>query len=245
MSFSRSFTRYHQRRGFTLIEVILAVTLSIGLIGTAIWFYKHAGEVRESVSREANDIAMRRQIMDRITSDLRGAVALPGQAGALDGTTDRVTFITAGLPSKSVWTEQKLTETPPPAEQDLRQVSYGLSTYEDEQGVLHILGIDAQVQKLLSPKIIEEGDEQDVKTTLLSSRYLFVRFQFWDGTAWQIEWKEKPTPPVAVEVVIGETPLAEGEDPLQYAHDVVRRVVFLPSGAPTVEEGTIIQGLGN
>ena len=236
-------------QGFTLIEVILAVSLSVLLIGTALWFHQYAGEVRTSVSQEASDIAARRQIMDRITADLRGAIALPGQAGSLNGSTHRVTFITAMLPGKSVWTEQKLTETPPPAEQDLRQVSYGLAMYEDEQGAVFIAGIDGSVQRLLSPKVIEEEADgstsnSQLVTSLLSSKYQFMRFQFWDGTAWQIEWIDKPTPPVAVEVVLGEQPLAEGEDPLAYSHEMIRRVVFLPSGAPTSEGGTIIQGLG-
>lgn len=237
------------RSGFTLIEVILAVSLSVLLIGTALWFHHHAGEVRTAVSQEASDIAARRQIMDRITADLRGAIALPGQAGSLDGTTNRVTFVTATLPGKSVWTEQKLTETPPPAEQDLRQVSYGLAMYEDEQGTVFIAGIDASVQRVLSPKVIEENvdgstNNSQLVTSLLSSKYQFMRFQFWDGTAWQIEWKDKPTPPVAVEVVLGEQPLTEGEDPLQYSHEMIRRVIFLPSGTATAAEGSIIQGLG-
>jgi len=228
-------------RGFTLIEVVLAVALSIGLITTALWFYRHAGDVRLTVSAAANEIATRRQIMERITMDLRNAVALPGQAGAMDGSTDRVSFITASLPSRSVWTPQKLTEAPPPAEQDLRQVSYGLLVYEDEQGVRHIAGLESQVQKLLSPKVIEEG--QQIQSTLMSPRFRFVRFQYWDGTQWQIEWKEKPTPPLAVEIVIGEQEWPEGEDPLLYSHEMIRRVVFLPSGAPTSQSGTIIQGL--
>ncbi len=235
--------------GFTLIEVILAVSLSVLLIGTALWFHHHAGVVRTAVSQEASDIAARRQIMDRITADLRGAIALPGQAGSLDGSTDRVTFITATLPGRNVWTEQKLTETPPAAEQDLRQVSYGLAVYEDEQGNRFIAGIDASVQRILSPKVVEANaggptNNSQLVTALLSSKYRFMRFQFWDGATWQIEWKDQPAPPVAVEVVLGEEPLAENEEPLQYSHETIRRVIFLPSGSPTAEEGSIIQGLG-
>jgi len=230
-------------RGFTLVEVILAVALAVGLIGTAMWFYRHAGEVRASVSASANDIAIRRHIMERMTTDLRNAVALPGQAGALDGATDRITFVTASLPGRTVWTPQSLTEAPPPAEQDLRQVSYGLQVYEDDYGVRHINGFEASVQKILSPKIIDEEQGQQVQNTLMSPQFRFVRFQFWDGTTWQIEWKEKPTPPLAVEIVLGETEWPEGEDPLLYSHAMTRRVVFLPSGAPTSEAGTVIQGL--
>jgi hypothetical protein len=228
-------------RAFTFIEVILAVTLSVLLIGTALWFYQYAGQVRSEVSLQASDIAQRRQMLDRITMDLRNAVALPGQTGALTGTTDRVTFITAGLPGKSVWTEQKLTETPPTPEQDLRKVSYGLSIYEDDFGERFVVGIDSQVQKLLSVPVVEEG--QQLKTTMLSTRYLFMRFQYWDGTAWQPEWQEKPTPPLAIELVIGEQEMEEGGDPLQYPHDTIRRVIYLPSGAPSVTEGSVIQGL--
>ncbi len=241
------------RHAFTLIEVILAISLSVLLIGTALWFHKYAADVRNAVSLESSDIAARRQIMDRITSDLRGTIALPGQAGALDGSTDRISFITAALPGKSVWVEQKLTETPPPAEQDLRQVSYGLAIFEDTQGARFIAGIDGSVQKILSPKVLEEGSSDaavasgstsaQVSSSLLSSKYQFMRFQFWDGTAWQIEWKEKPTPPVAVEVVIGVQPLEEGQDPLAYSHEIIRRVVFLPSGSPSPQEGGAIQGL--
>ena len=227
-------------RGFTLIEIVLAISLALGLFGSALWFYQYAGSVRDNVSHQMQQIVTRRQIMDRITSDLRSAVAAPGGM-TLEGTTDRMTFISAKLPGRSMWAVQNITENPLPPDPDLHQVSYGQTIIENDDGQLIVIGIDLQTQRLLTAQVVEENS--GITTTLLSQDILFIRFQYWDGSQWLPEWTQQPVLPLAVEVVMGYEPLPEGGTPLDYPFDSWRRVVFLPGGQP-VQQGNVIRGLG-
>ena len=229
------------RRAFTLLEVIITISLATALIGAAIGFYQYAGSIRNTAVQEVEAVSARRQIMDRLTADLRGAVALPLSGPSMQGTSDRIVFLTATLPGKAAWAIRNATEDPIPPEQDLRQVTYGLQTWEDEQGAIHVSGFETQTQKLILAPIVEEGEQ--ITTTLLSPQYLFVRFQYWDGSQWLPEWVDQPTLPLAIDVSLGIEPLAEGTDPLDYPEPVVRRVIYLPAGQPAQPQQGGIQGL--
>ncbi len=238
----QSITRV-RRRGFTLIEVVLAITLSIGLAGTAIWFYQHAGDVRESAITQIEEVSARRQMMDRITMQLRGAIQLPLSNTGVQGTTDQLTFVTATLPGRASWAVRQTTEDPIPPEQDLLLVTFGLRVTENEDGFNVIEGLDTHVQKILDAPVVEEGEE--IQTILLSSEVRFVRFQYWDGAEWLETWDpaEQEGLPQAIEVAVGKQPLPENVDPAEYEYDLVRRVIYLPGAAGQATSGSLLRGL--
>ncbi|MFW5839178.1 MAG: prepilin-type N-terminal cleavage/methylation domain-containing protein, partial [Planctomycetota bacterium] len=51
------------RRGFTLIEVILSVTLTLGLLLAVYSMYGQVMDLREGLSADAAELAVRRNLM--------------------------------------------------------------------------------------------------------------------------------------------------------------------------------------
>lgn len=239
--------RRSQRRShsaaFTLIEMVLAISLSVGLAGTAIWFYQHTGEVRTAALEQMDQISSRRQLMDRVTMQLRGAIQLPLSNTGVQGTTDQLNFVTAALPGRAAWAVRQTTEDLIPAEQDLVLVSYGLRYVETDDGYTTIEGLESRAQKILNAPVVEEGEE--IQSLLLSTQTRFVRFQYWDGAEWLTAWDpaEQEGLPKAVEVAIGTQPLPENTEPVDYEFDLIRRVIYLPGASGQSAEGSLLRGL--
>ena len=160
----------------------------------------------------------------------------------VEGETNRLTFITAALPDRSTWAALSVTDAPPTPQQDLRLVTYALRIVEGEDGSQSIDGVETDVQKLLTVRIAEEGEDEPITSVLLSPDVMFVRFRYWDGSAWQTSWSGAEMP-AAVEIAMGAEPLEAGGDPENYSHEMARRVVWL--ALTTVQQSsTMIRGLG-
>jgi len=234
--------RFRPHAGLTLLEVVLAVTLTVALMGSVLAFYSLAMDVRKSVSADMQAISSRRLIMDRITSELRAAVVLPFLGMGMEGEADQIRFIVAALPGPAAWAVRKTTEDPIPPEQDLRLVGYRLRTFENEQHEQVIENLERTCQKIIAVETAEEGEE--IETAAIGPDIKFLYFRYWDCDAqgWTASWAGSGLPG-AVEITIGAEPLPEKTDPGDYPYPVHRRVVYLPGGAraPT---GTIIRGLG-
>ena len=153
------------RRAFTLIEILLAVTLSVMLFGAMVGFYKYAADTRATVTSAIQLVQSRRQVMDRMTEELRAAISSATAGLAMDGTADSITFVTTAIPQPSAYNERRVTDTPPTPQEDVRIVSYGLQTYEDDDGNLVVGGIESGVQKLLAAKVIETDSDNPTQSS--------------------------------------------------------------------------------
>ena len=234
-------------RGFTLFEVVLAVSLALVLMVAMLTFYRQAADVRAAVVEEAELIGAERAVMDLITKQLRGAFVLRFLGQGLDGAPQQVKFSTVTLPSRSVWLVQGVTETERIApERDLQIVGYRVRYVEDEYGDLVAEGLEQTCQKILTPRVAEEaqeGEEGEIQTALLTPHIKFIRLQYWDGSAWLESWSGGDLPQ-AVEIVLGAEPLPEDvEDAFEYPYPTFRRVVFVPAAARG-RSGPMIRGLG-
>lgn len=237
---------------FTLIEVLLAVALSVMLFGSMVWFSRYAGEVRADATDRLGKVHSRRMVLDRMTEQLRSATLYPTAGLLVEGQVDTLTFGATTLPPPSVFNEYSATEQPPPPQQDVVKVTYRLRKVEDESGRVEVQGIEVAMQKLLMARVAEEEDGQEssreeppanaqVQATLLSPYFRFIRFRYFDGSAW-VEgdtWTGGELPR-AVEVSIGERPLPEGVEPADYPYDLFRRVVHI-HGSRRQSAGTIIR----
>ena len=67
--------RGEQRGAFTLVEVVLAISMVLTLIIVLLAFYRDALDISASVTEEADLLAAQRNIMDGLTNDLRTALA--------------------------------------------------------------------------------------------------------------------------------------------------------------------------
>jgi len=228
-------------RGFSLLEVVLAVSLALALLGSMFGFYRHAVRVRAAVVDEMERLAAFRSVMRLLTDELRSAFVVRALGQGLQGTDVEMMFATVRLPSAVVWVEQSLTETNPlPPQRDLQIVDYRLRYVENEDGDLVVAGLERLCQRILMAREAEEGVEIGVE--FLTPWVRFVRFRYWDGTAWQEAWQGDDLPQ-AVEICLGEQPLPEDSEPFEYPYPVHRRVVAVPA-AGQGQQGTIIRGLG-
>jgi prepilin-type N-terminal cleavage/methylation domain-containing protein len=250
------------RRGFTLMEVILAIALTVLLTGMMFSVWKGGLKARNHAYGAMDKALARRLVMKQITEDLQGAMAVSFMKLGMQGTSQEATWATVILPPARAWAAHSMLENAPIPPTDLQRVIYRLRTGEDEEGEPVIEGIERVVQKVLdvsSPipsanvmndfdNPIDLGDEEEEleeeEKELFDSRLLadglnYIAFRYFDGSAWQESWTQ-PTLPVAVEITIGDSPLEEGVDPEEYDGDISRRVVYLPG----VEQGASKRGIG-
>ena len=90
-------------RGFTLIEVVLAIVIAVGLLTGVLVFYRQAAILREEILRKADALSAVRLVMDRISTELR--TAPPGTAGTpiLSGDSHSLRILHTAVPSKTPW----------------------------------------------------------------------------------------------------------------------------------------------
>lgn len=223
-----------RNRAFTLLEVILAISLAIGIVLAVTGFYNQVVRIRSSIMDDVQMASSQRRVMDRLTGELRGAMVYPFLQMGLQGQSEQVRMITAVVPGAGVWRKKDITENPPPPEQDIQMVVYRLRyltdddgrTVTDEQGQPIVLGLERTCQKYFAPAA-EEGKE--IAVDFITPYVKFLRLQYWDGTAWSEGWGGQDLP-LAVEVTLGRDPLPAGMTPDQYPFDVQRRVIYMPGG---------------
>ena len=225
--------------GMTLLEVVLAVTLTVGVVCSATAFYRCALDVRSGLEAEMRVVEARRLIMDRITNELRYALVYKFLGLGVEGSAQQVRFVSATLPGPAAWAVRKPTEAPIRPEHDLRLIGYRLRTYEDEQiGSLIVGGLERNCQKLLAVEVIEEG--RTVESTLLTEHIKFIAFRYWQGGRWLESFSGDL--PLAVEITMGTEPLPAETAVADYPYATFRRVVYLP-GAKKSSPGVIVRGL--
>jgi type II secretory pathway component PulJ len=210
--------RRRRQRGMTLLEVVLAIALSVGVMGGAMAFYRQAVDVRTSLEGRVQTIEAQRLVMDRLTNEFRGALAvMQGEAG-------EVGFFAAHLPGPAAWAVRKSTEEAIPPESDLEWVGYRLRTVEDEDsGEETIVGLERTSRK--TERLVE--DEEELETALLSSEVKFFAMRYYHQGVWLTSWQADL--PQAVEITLGATPLPADTDPQDYPYETFRRVVYLPA----------------
>ena len=233
--------RHRFQSALTLLEVILAVSLTVALMGSVLWFYHHAVSGRSAVLREVEIATAQRVIMDRITGELRGARVSRFLSLGVEGQADEIAFLTVRLPGPAVWAEVGRTEDPPPPEHDVQLVGYRLRTQQDDSGAVQIDGLERTVQKAPTARQVEE--EEGIEALLLSQDIKFIAFRYWDGSAWADSWGGGDIPS-AVEVSLGIEPLPENTDPLEYPFGTFRRVVYMQAGGRPLTGGVITRRSG-
>lgn len=226
-----------RRGGMTLLEVLIAVALALGLMLAVLSFYNQACDTRRRVLDEIDRIAAQRLVMERVTDELRTAMTYSFLSLGVQGQVDNLTFVRAALPGPGVWVDKKMTEDQLPPQQDLEIVGYRLATYVDDENRIQVAGLERTCQKGLTATIAVQGT--DVTASLLTPFIKFVRFQYWDGSQWQPTWNVKELPG-AVEITIGAEPLPENTTADTYPYETFRRVIALPLTKKTSNSATIL-----
>ena len=236
------------RRGFTLLEVILAVGLTMGIVLAALAFYQQVISTRQAFGDRLGAVevtAGRRVLMERMTDELRSAIVYPFLQMGLTGGATGMQFMVAGLPGQGVWAADEIASRPAEPQQDMRIVGYRLRQSEDpDTGQPIIEGIERTEQVVIAAATVEEG--VDVTSMLMAPSFKFLSLRYWDGQSgqWLTSW-DGGDAPMAVEIVIGIEPLPEGVEPVDYPFETFRRVVYVPAGKTSFGGTTIMRGLGS
>jgi len=230
-----------RQSAMTLLEVVLAIALSVGVMGAAMAFYRQAVEVRGGLEGRMRDVESQRLVMDRITNELRGAMTYPFLQMGMEGQPGEVQFIVAHLPGPAAWAIRKSTEDPIQPESDLEMVGYRLRIEEDDDGQEVVAGLERTSQKVLTVREVDE--EEDLESVLVSSEVKFLALRYYHEGVWLTSWSSDV--PRAVEITLGASPLPDDTQPQDYPYETFRRVVHLPAAPlPQQRGGTVVRGRG-
>lgn len=197
-----------RRRAFTLLEVILALTLMIMMMSGVFSFYQTVLRSREEGSRATLDAMRARALLMTMVEEIRSvAPIVPGDGYGFRGTKDSITIVRLKLPEQYAMQELSLRETPPPAQKDLERITYSLlwdDEYKDEEGVNWCHGLWRSVQRTFDPnpqlviedvQIAGESTDNEVSHTevvtgaLIAPEIKYLRFHYFDGADWRDRWQ--------------------------------------------------------
>lgn len=236
---------FHQRRaaGFTLVEVVLAIVIAVGLLSGVLLFYRQAATLRADILHQTDQISALRLVMDRIASELR---TIPASAGKgvhlLQGDSHSLRLLRTGVPSRSPWRGGTLGRTAV-AEADLVEVLYRSVADTNEGGIYreeHAFTPGAAVSTNLVTEVEAPSTNSvpGMTASPLTEEIRYLRFRYWDGSQWTSTW-ERDNPPRGVEVTLGIEPLPEEsnldassatpETPEDYPFEVFRRTIAIPT----------------
>lgn len=228
--------------GFTLVEVILAIGIAVGIMMVALVFYHQSANLRAQLIEKAEELSAIRLVMDRVAADLRSAFEQP-QIG-FTGTSDSMEFVVTRVPHLDGAPARFVTGS------DLWKVTYYLTASLEGTNFV-VTGLDRTEEPLLSRPISQALADTAVTamSTLpaamtgtngapaepLAGEVRFVHFRYWDGVDWLEAW-DAPGLPAAVEVSIGAEALPEADLPEAYPYELFRRIVVLSGRSQAAED---------
>ena len=235
-----------RNRGFTLIEVVLAILIISGIMTVLLYFYHRAAMVRQAALEEAEFLSTTRLFLEQLSSELRTARVVEDQFIGLEGTSNSLTFICTSVPQMARWitSTNELVLLPPTT--DLKRVTYQLIGGTNS---MQPRGLDRREELLLgsafssgsnATEFVEIADTNAIEGADASATNLVVRrlpltdkiqhlqFRYWQGTNWVESWSGLDLP-VGIEVVVAKDAmpaegLTEGE-----IFEIFRRVIYLPN----------------
>jgi len=111
-----------RKAGFSLLEVLLAIGIAVGLMMVVLYFYRQAAELRTQAVAESEKIRETRLVMQKLNDELR-LVFQHEKAGSFSGNSNSIQFVTTHLPDRSQWSGAEMGRATRP-ETDLILVRY-------------------------------------------------------------------------------------------------------------------------
>jgi len=229
-------------RGLTLLEVIVAVSLMVMLLGAMLTFFFQTMKIRDAARENSERTQIARQVLSRIEAELRGTIGSDEigfpVAARLLGDRRSITFLTSALPGESQYQIYSELDEPPPAQHDLTQLTYELWVDPQETdpntGEPIVGGIIRTEKKTLNQFVVDEGDPLDVRTDLWSAELGYLEFRYFDGVEWSTDWNvaRGNSLPQAVQVIVGYLPVTQEE--LDDSDLDTYPISDFPFGAPEV-----------
>ncbi len=208
------------RRAMTLLEVVIAIVLIAILLTALLGFVWQSAAIREQAAARSDRTQIARQVLDTLAAELRGClgsdeVGFPVE-DRLVGDRRSITFLTTGLPAENQYIDYKADQELPPAQHDLRLVSYRLwldTENKTPEGDPLCGGLLRVEKKTLNQFLVEQDDPFDVRTDLWSAEIGYIEFRYFDGVEWDTTWDitQGNSLPQLVQITVGFTSIKQPE----------------------------------
>lgn len=189
------------RRAFTLLEVVLSLSLTILLLGASLTFLWQLADRRTTLARGSRDLHAAAVLIERIEADLASGIAGDAGIGAgIQGTEYRLKIL-----SRGVWLaagEAAGATAGGEAGGDLQASEY---EFDPSQALVRAR------RYVVKPGASAPTGRMEVVT----DRVERLRFRYYDGRQWATSFNslEKGSLPVAIEVAMWFTPLKNAAAP--------------------------------
>lgn len=208
------------RRGFTLMEVVLAIALVVILGIMMFTFYDMSLKMREQGRQIVKSGVLAQRVAEQIAEEVRACNGfLTSMGPGISGTERFISIQCVTFPGKQVFQRRTITEEQPPAECDIRQIQYYLAYDKEEEQDPHIyadgtegyapLGLVRREVKTPFQLAMIDSDEKSVALDVVSPELKYIRFRYFDGVDWTNEWdigedaNGGNSLPQAVEITVG------------------------------------------
>ena len=223
--------------GFTLIEVVLAISIAAGILVVVLLFYHQTESLRARLLEETSRLAAMRVVMERLTTELATARLCEPRGQGLSGGAENLQFVKLSFPNP--WDRTNASKTISTGS-SLRIVSYSLlqsTNKETESGLLRSEGLLTKSASLSvnlpasnDPAAVLPAGTTAPRNGSVASQIQFLRFRYWDGSTWTEAWNSSDLP-MGVEVSLGKDPLPAEMTAEEYPFELYRRVIYLPNHA--------------
>ncbi len=222
-----------RRRGITLIEMLVSISLVLLTMATLFLFYTIALDATKRAGEHTVRIQRARVVLHQMAREIRQAAAGAQQTrNALAGKMHSLTIDTTTMPPATVMQTYGLEERPPTPASDVRRIEYYLAVdpeATDEDGNLGVLGLVRREQKQLNKAVIDLDDREVLKEVrMMAPDVRYIRLRYFDGGTWQDVWRGGSGVnglPQAVKITIGFEPdvdmLSGQEETLQTEFDLM------------------------
>lgn len=222
--------------GFTLVEVVLAIAIAIGILTVALYFHHQSAQLRGQLIDQSEQIAATRLLMERLTTDLRTACSQPQVTFVGSNTFLRFAKLNVSSPSRGSNSNQ----VPTAVGSDLTVVSYEVGSalkgtnlvitgiHRTEQPFQTFVGSQSSVLTVGTNTAVFDGFAPTNRVRRpITDRVHYLSLGYWDGFGWKERWSSSHLPQ-AVRITMGWSALAEGATEAEYGGELFRRVVVLP-----------------
>jgi len=216
----------HARRGFTLLEVTIAIGLFIVLMATMFEFYDRSLRAREEGQMISRNAQLARVVLDRMAGEIRQATVNAASYGmGISGIEDNlygptISINTITMPDKALSELRDVDERPLAGQFDLQNIQYAIAwDYEnlDSNGEPVALGLARSESRTFLRDVVvadadaavaaEEAEDAALgfKRELYAPEIKFLEFHYFDGASWWPDWNV-PALPQMVRITVGFAP---------------------------------------
>ena len=220
-------------RGFTLLEMVLALSLMTLVLTSTMLFFSSTLRTRNAGEKMAQRTQLERVLLRQMAREISQARVINtyekigAEEKGLGGKLKGIELLTYVLPHPERFAKRDLRDVEVPAEFDLRRVIYYLiraDKLQDEDGNPRVFGLARHEFKLRNRQVSVEGEEYEERVELIAPEIKYLSFRFFDGASWTSRWEgsDQDSLPQSVRVTLGRNPLPDDEQYFESIADAKR-----------------------